>query len=64
MNIKIRKSCIHSCPAATTIQSNSIALALKTQLGITPWITGIGLALLTWLVIIGGIRSIARVTEW
>ncbi|MBU1338723.1 MAG: alanine:cation symporter family protein, partial [Acidobacteria bacterium] len=50
--------------STTTIQSNSIALALKTQLGITPWITGIGLALLTWLVIIGGIRSIARVTEW
>ncbi|MFH1945009.1 MAG: sodium:alanine symporter family protein [Acidobacteriota bacterium] len=50
--------------STTTIQSNSIALALETQFGITPWITGIGLALLTWLVIIGGIRSIARVTEW
>ncbi|MGB8952857.1 MAG: sodium:alanine symporter family protein [Candidatus Aminicenantales bacterium] len=46
----------------TLIQSNSISLALKTQVGIEPWITGAGLALLVWLVIIGGIKSIARVT--
>jgi len=50
--------------ATTTIQSNSIALALKTQLGIEPWISGLVLAVLTWLVIIGGIKSIARVTEF
>jgi AGCS family alanine or glycine:cation symporter len=49
--------------ATTTIQSNSIALALKTQLGLEPWISGLGLAFLTWLVIIGGIKTIARVTE-
>jgi AGCS family alanine or glycine:cation symporter len=50
--------------STTSIQSNSIALALKTQLGIEPWISGLGLAFLTWLVIIGGIKSIARVTEF
>lgn len=49
--------------STTTIQSNSIALALETQLHIAPWISGLGLAVLTWLVIIGGIKSIARVTE-
>ncbi|MFQ6070450.1 MAG: alanine/glycine:cation symporter family protein [Candidatus Aminicenantales bacterium] len=50
--------------STTTIQSNSIALALQTQTGLAPWVTGIGMALLTWLVIIGGIKSIAKVTEF
>jgi len=50
--------------ATTTIQSNSIALALKTQLGLDPWVSGLCLAVLTWLVIIGGIKSIAKVTEF
>lgn len=48
--------------ATTLVQSNSIALAMNTQLGIDLWISGLGLALLVWLVIIGGIKSIARVT--
>jgi AGCS family alanine or glycine:cation symporter len=48
--------------ATTTIQSNSIAVALQAQMGLDPWISGVGLALLVWLVIIGGIKSIARVT--
>lgn len=50
--------------STSTIQSNSIALAVRTQLGIEPWISGLGLAVLTWLVIIGGIKSIAKVTEF
>ena len=50
--------------STTSIQSNSVALAMKTQLGIEPWMTGLGLAVLTWLVIIGGIKSIAKVTEF
>jgi AGCS family alanine or glycine:cation symporter len=49
--------------STSTIQSNSIALVLKTELGLAPWISGLGLAILTWLVIIGGIKSIARVAE-
>jgi len=37
---------------------------MKTQLGVEPWITGLALAVLTWLVIIGGIKSIARIAEF
>lgn len=48
--------------ATTAVQSNSIALAMKTQLGLDPWISGVALALLVWLAIIRGIRSIAKVT--
>lgn len=48
--------------STTIIQSNSIAIALKTQLGLDLWISGLGLAVLVWLVIVGGIRSIARIT--
>ncbi len=50
--------------STTSIQSNSIALVLKTELGLAPWISGLGLAVLTWMVIIGGIKFIARVTEF
>lgn len=50
--------------STTVIQSNSVAYVLKTQIGIEPWISGLGLAVLTWLVIIGGIKSIAKVTEY
>ena len=50
--------------STTTVQSNSIALALQTQIGLSPWLSGIGLAVLTWLVIIGGLKSIARVTSF
>jgi AGCS family alanine or glycine:cation symporter len=50
--------------ATTSVQSNSIALALKTQFGLEPWISGLGLAVLTWLVIVGGIKSIAKVTTF
>jgi AGCS family alanine or glycine:cation symporter len=49
--------------STSSIQSNSIALVLKTELGLSPWISGLGLAILTWLVILGGIKSIARVAE-
>jgi AGCS family alanine or glycine:cation symporter len=50
--------------STSTVQSNSVALALNTQLGLDNWISGLGLAFLTWLVIIGGIKSIARVTKF
>lgn len=45
------------------VQSNSIAAAFHNSLGISPWITGILVALVTGFVIIGGIRSIASFTE-
>ena len=45
------------------VQANSVALVFKSELGISVWQTGIGLAFLTWLVIIGGIRRIGKVAE-
>jgi len=44
-------------------QTNSIALVADTQLGIPRWVTGVIVAVLTWLVIIGGIRQIGRAAE-
>jgi alanine or glycine:cation symporter, AGCS family len=44
-------------------QTNSIALVFDTQVGIARWVTGLIVAVLTWLVIIGGIRSIGRAAE-
>ncbi len=45
------------------VQSNSVAMVLKEHLGIPAPLTGIVLALLTGIVIIGGIRRIGKVTE-
>lgn len=50
--------------STSTVQSNSIAIALKTQLNLAPWISGLLLAFLTWMVIIKGIKVIGRVTEY
>jgi AGCS family alanine or glycine:cation symporter len=44
-------------------QPNSIALVLNTVVGIPKLASGIAIAVLTWLVIIGGISSIGRVAE-
>lgn len=44
-------------------QPNSMALVLDTAVGIPRLVSGIAIAVLTWLVIIGGIRSIGRVAE-
>ena len=44
-------------------QSNSVAVALDSVLGIPPLVTGIVLTVLVALVIIGGIRRIAAVNE-
>jgi AGCS family alanine or glycine:cation symporter len=44
-------------------QPNSMALVLNTVVGIPKWIAGIVIAVLTWLVIIGGIKSIGRAAE-
>jgi AGCS family alanine or glycine:cation symporter len=44
-------------------QPNSMALVLKTQLSIPTWASGILIAVLAWLVIIGGVKSIGRVAE-
>jgi AGCS family alanine or glycine:cation symporter len=44
-------------------QTNSIALVLNTQMGVPLWTSGVLVAVLTWLVIIGGIKSIGRAAE-
>jgi AGCS family alanine or glycine:cation symporter len=44
-------------------QPNSIALVVNTQFGIPTLTSGIVLAVLTWLVIIGGIKTIGRAAE-
>jgi AGCS family alanine or glycine:cation symporter len=45
------------------VQSNSIAAMVQETFSVSPWITGTLLAVLTAVVIIGGIKSIARVCE-
>jgi AGCS family alanine or glycine:cation symporter len=49
--------------ATATVQSNSISLAAHTVFGVPMIVVCIGLAGLTWLVIIGGLNSIARTLE-
>ena len=44
-------------------QTNSIALVLNSQVGIPFWVSGVAVAALAWLVIIGGIKSIGRAAE-
>jgi AGCS family alanine or glycine:cation symporter len=45
------------------VQSNSVADGVKASFGIPNWITGIILATFTAMVVLGGIKSIARVTQ-
>jgi AGCS family alanine or glycine:cation symporter len=44
-------------------QPNSIAVVMDSELGIRPWVSGIAIAVLAWLVIIGGIQSIGRAAQ-
>ncbi|GAB6137192.1 alanine/glycine:cation symporter family protein [Halanaerobaculum tunisiense] len=46
-----------------TVQSNSVARAAEQAIGLPYWGTGVILAVLTYVVIIGGIERIAEVTE-
>jgi AGCS family alanine or glycine:cation symporter len=45
------------------VQANSISMLLKDSLRIAPWISGIVMTVLTAIVILGGIRSIANACE-
>ncbi len=45
------------------VQSNSVAAALESSFKIAPWMTGVVLAVITALVIIGGIKRIGAFTE-
>jgi alanine or glycine:cation symporter, AGCS family len=44
-------------------QPNSIAVALQAEFSMNPWLSGALIAVLTWLVIIGGVKSIGRAVE-
>jgi AGCS family alanine or glycine:cation symporter len=44
-------------------QPNSMAVALDSVFGIPTWIAGVAIAVLTWVVIIRGIKSIGRAAE-
>lgn len=44
-------------------QSNSIAVALESTVGINPWITGVVLTILVAAVILGGMKRISSVNE-
>ncbi|MFS0635947.1 sodium:alanine symporter family protein [Mesobacillus foraminis] len=47
----------------SSVQSNSVAAAVENSFGINPWITGMILTIFTALVILGGIKSIGKVTS-
>src|SRR5262245_26012309 len=44
-------------------QPNSIAVVWKSEFAMPTWVSGAAIAILAWLVIIGGIRSIGRAAE-
>lgn len=45
-------------------QGNAIATNVQGSWGIAPWMTGLVLSVLAFAVLVGGIRSIGRVTAW
>jgi len=46
------------------VQANSVADALRATFQVPTWVTGLVLVALTAVVILGGIKSIANVTQW
>jgi AGCS family alanine or glycine:cation symporter len=59
-------ACVAAVAALTTTpftQPNSMALVLDSAVGIPRIVSGIAIAILTWLVIIGGITTIGRAAE-
>lgn len=44
----------------SSVQSNTVALAVENSLGVSTWVTGIIITVFSALVILGGIKSIAR----
>ena len=47
----------------TTVQANGVGSAMANSYGVSPWISGVVLALVLGVVIIGGVKSIARVAS-
>lgn len=55
---------LSSFAGGNLIQANSIALAIKEFTGLPPYFTGAIFACITALVLIGGIKSIAKFSSW
>ena len=47
----------------SSVQSNTVALAVQNSMGVSTWITGIVITLFSALVILGGIKSIAKASS-
>ncbi len=54
---------VRTLVSTSIVQTSSIAIAVEEEFGIPHIVTGVSLSLLTWLVIIGGIRRIGRIAE-
>lgn len=50
--------------AYNSVQSNTIAEAFRTSWGIPTWISAVGVTILSMAIICGGLRSIARFSQW
>jgi AGCS family alanine or glycine:cation symporter len=50
--------------AGCSVQSNSVAQVVEQSFGLMPWVTGVLLSSLTGLVLIGGLKRIARVVSF
>lgn len=50
--------------AYNSVQSNTIAEAFSTSWGIPTWISAVGITALSMAIICGGLRSIARFSQW
>ncbi len=55
--------CVAAFGIGSMVQSNSVAVALEHTWSVPPMLTGVVMALMTGVVIIGGIRRIGKVTE-
>jgi alanine or glycine:cation symporter, AGCS family len=44
-------------------QPNSVAVVFQSELGVPTWATGVGMMILVFLVVIGGVKSIGRVAS-
>lgn len=49
--------------ATTSIQSNSMSIALKNEFGVNQLISCLAIAIVTWIVVIGGFRKIAKTAQ-
>ncbi|EQB90310.1 AGCS family alanine or glycine:cation symporter [Clostridium punense] len=56
-------TCIAAFGIGSAVQANSISTMLESTFNIPLWVSGIVLAILTAIVVIGGIKSIARVCD-